>query len=155
MLILWRHQMETFSALLGPLCWAGSSLVTGVFPFQRPVTHSFDVFLDLHQHELLSKQSWRRWFETPSRCNKKEVIYINIYIYIYISFIMSKVAIDWKAKIVMFDMMHAYFSSLIKFKLLIRGTCGSIIKCVIFEHIVFTAGSCERVAEFLAECHST
>ena len=68
---------------------------------------------------------------------------------------MSKVAIDWKAKIVMFDMMHAYFSSLIKFNLLIRGTRGSIIKCVIFEHMVFTAGSCERVVEFLAECHST
>ena len=39
----YRHQMETFSALL-PLC-AGNSPVTGEFPTQRPVTRSFDVFL--------------------------------------------------------------------------------------------------------------
>ena len=39
----WRHQMETFSALLA-IC-AGNSPVTGEFPAQRPVTHSFDVFL--------------------------------------------------------------------------------------------------------------
>ena len=39
----WRHQMETFSALLA-LC-EGNSSVTGEFPSQRPVTRSFDVFL--------------------------------------------------------------------------------------------------------------
>ena len=39
----WRHQMETFSALLA-LC-AGNSPVTGEFPSQRPVTRSFDVFI--------------------------------------------------------------------------------------------------------------
>ena len=44
----WRHQMETFSALL----------VTGEFPSQRPVTRSFDVFLDLCLNKRLSKQSW-------------------------------------------------------------------------------------------------
>ena len=38
--------METFSALLA-LC-EGSSLLTGEFPSQRPVTRSFDVFYDLH-----------------------------------------------------------------------------------------------------------
>ena len=38
----WRHQMETFSALLA-IC-AGNSPVTGEFPAQRPVTQSFDVF---------------------------------------------------------------------------------------------------------------
>ena len=37
----WRHQMETFSALLA-LC-AGNSPVTGEFPAQRPVTRSFDL----------------------------------------------------------------------------------------------------------------
>ena len=42
----WRHQRETFSALLA-LC-AGNSLVTGKFPSQRPWTLSFDVFFDLH-----------------------------------------------------------------------------------------------------------
>ena len=41
----WRHQMETFSALLA-LC-ARNSPVTGEFPSQRPVTRSFDVFFDL------------------------------------------------------------------------------------------------------------
>ena len=39
----WRHQMETFSALL-VIC-AGNSPVPGEFPAQRPVTRSFDVFL--------------------------------------------------------------------------------------------------------------
>ena len=39
----WRHQMETFSALLA-LC-VENSPVTGEFPSQRPVTWSFDVFL--------------------------------------------------------------------------------------------------------------
>ena len=41
----WRHQMETFSALLA-IC-AGNLPVTGEFPSQRPVTQSFDVFFDL------------------------------------------------------------------------------------------------------------
>ena len=39
----WRHQMETFSALLA-IC-ARNSPVAGEFPTQRPVTRSFDVFL--------------------------------------------------------------------------------------------------------------
>ena len=60
----WRHQMETFSALLA-LC-AGNSPVTGEFPSQRQVTRSFDVFFDLHPKKRLSKQSWGWWFETPS-----------------------------------------------------------------------------------------
>ena len=61
----WRHQMETFSALL-VLC-AGNSLVTGEFPTQRPVTLSFDVSFDLRLNKCLSKQSRGWWFETPSR----------------------------------------------------------------------------------------
>ena len=60
----WRHQMETFSALLA-LC-AGNSPVTGEFPAQRPVTRSFDVFFDLRPNKRLSKQPWGWWFETPS-----------------------------------------------------------------------------------------
>ena len=55
----------TFSALL-TIC-AGDSPVNGEFPAQRPVTGSFDVFFDLRLNERLSKQSWDRWFETPSR----------------------------------------------------------------------------------------
>ena len=61
----WRHQMETFSALLA-IC-AGDSPVTGEFPAQRPVTRSFDVLFDLRLNERLSKQSWGWWFETLSR----------------------------------------------------------------------------------------
>ena len=60
----WRHQMETFSALLA-IC-AGNSPVPGEFPAQRPVTRSFDVFFDLHPNKRLSKQWWGWWFETPS-----------------------------------------------------------------------------------------
>ena len=59
----WRHQMETFSALLA-LC-AGNSPVTGEFPAQRPVMRSFDVFFDLCLNKQLSKQSWGWWSETP------------------------------------------------------------------------------------------
>ena len=45
----WRHQMETFSALLA-MC-----------------TGSFDVFFDLRLNKRLSKQSWGWWLETLSR----------------------------------------------------------------------------------------
>ena len=61
----WRHQMETFSALL-VIC-AGNSHVTGEFPAQRPVTRSFDVFFDPRLNKRLNKYSWGWWFETPSR----------------------------------------------------------------------------------------
>ena len=61
----WRHQIETLSALLA-IC-AGNSPVTGEFTSQRPVTRSFDVFFDLRLNKRWSKQSWRWWFETPSR----------------------------------------------------------------------------------------
>ena len=63
--VLWCHQMETFSALLA-LC-AGNSPVTGEFPSQRPVRLSFDVFFDLCLNKRLSKQSWDWRFEMPSR----------------------------------------------------------------------------------------
>ena len=61
----WRHQMETFSALLA--IYARNSPVPGEFPAQRPVTRSFDVFLDLRLNKRFSKQSWGWWFETLSR----------------------------------------------------------------------------------------
>ena len=60
----WRHQMETFSALLA-IC-AGNSPFPGEFPAQRPVTRSFDVFFDLYPNKRLSKQWWGLWFETSS-----------------------------------------------------------------------------------------
>ena len=60
----WRHQMETFSALLA-IC-ARNSPVSGEFPTQRPVTRGFDVFFDLRPNKRLSKQSWGWWSETLS-----------------------------------------------------------------------------------------
>ena len=61
----WRHQMETFSALLA-IC-AGNSPVPSEFPAQRPVPRSFDIFFDLLLNKRSSKQWWGWWFETPSR----------------------------------------------------------------------------------------
>ena len=45
----WRHQMETFSALLA-LC-AGNSPITGKFPAHMPVTRGFDIFFDLRLNQ--------------------------------------------------------------------------------------------------------
>ena len=61
----WRHQMETFSALLA-VC-AGNSPVTGEFPSQRPVTWSLMFSLICALNKRFSKQSWGWWFETSSR----------------------------------------------------------------------------------------
>ena len=62
----WRHQIETFSALL-VLC-AGNSPVTGEFPSQWPVTRRFGIFFDtrVRRNKRLSKQ-WCCWFEMQSR----------------------------------------------------------------------------------------
>ena len=57
----WRHQIESLLALC-----EGNSPITGEFSSQRPVTRSFDVFFNLCLSKQLSKQSGRRWFETPS-----------------------------------------------------------------------------------------
>ena len=61
----WRHQMETFSALLA-IC-AGNSPSPGEFPTQKPVTRSFDIFLDLRPNKRLRKHSSGWWFDTASR----------------------------------------------------------------------------------------
>ena len=57
----WRHQMETFYALLA-LCPVNSP-VAGEFPSQGPVTRSFHVSLICALNKWLSKQSWGWWFE--------------------------------------------------------------------------------------------
>ena len=75
----WRHQIETFSALLA--IWAGNSPVPGEFPAQRPVTRSFDVFFDLRLNKRLSKQSWGWWFETlPRPLWRHSNVQMNMYI---------------------------------------------------------------------------
>ena len=87
----WRHQMETFSALLA-LC-AGNSPVTGEIPSQRRVTRSFDIFVDLHLNKRLSKQSWCWWSETPTHplwrhCNEPQSSYSYLLDYILFNFLM-------------------------------------------------------------------
>ena len=80
----WRHQMKTFSALLA-IC-AGNSPVTGEFPAQRPVTQSFGVFFDLRLNKRLSKQSRRRWLDTPwhsswRHCNENAASFWHFSVY--------------------------------------------------------------------------
>ena len=60
-IIKWKH----FSALLA-LCDRNPP-ATGGFPSQRPVTRNIDVFVVRHPNKRVSKQSRRRWFETPLR----------------------------------------------------------------------------------------
>ena len=60
----WRHHMGTFSASLA-LC-TGNSPFTDEFPWQSPVTRSFDVFYDLRLNKRSNAQSIRWWFEMPS-----------------------------------------------------------------------------------------
>ena len=57
----WRHQMETFSALLV------HTPVTCEFPSQKPVTRIFDIFFDLRPNKRSSKEPWGWWFGTPLR----------------------------------------------------------------------------------------
>ena len=59
---LWRQQMETFPRYL-PFVWGiHRSTVNSPHKGQR----SFDAFFDPHLNKRLSKQTRRRWFETPS-----------------------------------------------------------------------------------------
>ena len=64
-----RHLMMTSSngnifRVTGHLC--GEFTGPRWIPTQRPVSRSFDVFVDLRQNKRLSKQSWGWWFETLS-----------------------------------------------------------------------------------------
>ena len=58
MIIKWKHF---------PRYWPLWGESTGGFSSQRSVMRSFGVFFDLRLNRRLSKQSGRRWFETPSR----------------------------------------------------------------------------------------
>ena len=62
--IMMTSSNENMFRVTGPLC--GEFTGPGVFPAQRPVTRSFDVFFDLRLNKRLSKQPWGWWFETPS-----------------------------------------------------------------------------------------
>ena len=60
----WRHQMETFSALLA-LC-AGNSPVPVNSPHKGQWRGALMFSVDLRLNKRLSKQPWGWWFETPS-----------------------------------------------------------------------------------------
>ena len=67
----------------GPLC--GEFTGPGEFPAQRPVTRSFDVFVDLRLNKRLSKQPWGWWFEAPSwslwrQCNGYRQWHVKFYV---------------------------------------------------------------------------
>ena len=71
-----RHRMEQFPCHW-PFVWG--TPVTGEFPSPRPVMRVVDVLFDLRLNKRLSKQSRRRWFETPSRslwphCNDWQIV---------------------------------------------------------------------------------
>ena len=61
-IFMMMSSMEILSMILA---LSGNSLVTDEFLQQKPVTRSFDIFFDLRLNKRLSKQSRRRWFETP------------------------------------------------------------------------------------------
>ena len=68
----WRHQMETFSALLA-LC-AGNSPVPVNSPHKGQWRGAL-MFFDLRPNKRFSKRPWGWWFETPSwslwrQCNE-------------------------------------------------------------------------------------
>ena len=55
----------------------GNPPVTGGFPSQRPVTRSFDAFVDLRLNNRLNKQARRRRCETPSRSLWRHIFLIS------------------------------------------------------------------------------
>ena len=57
----WRHQIN----VTGPLC--GKFTGHRWIPLTKANDALLDVFFDLRLNKPLSKQSWRRWFERPSR----------------------------------------------------------------------------------------
>ena len=61
----WRDDVFIWNHFLPD--WPIGRRSTGEFPYQRPVARSFEVFFDLRLNKRFSKQSRRRWFQTPSR----------------------------------------------------------------------------------------
>ena len=59
--IKWKHFPRYWPFARGIHRWPVDS------PSQRPATRCFEVFFDLRPNKRFSKQSRRRWFETPSR----------------------------------------------------------------------------------------
>ena len=103
--IWWRHQMETFSALL-VLC-AGNSPVTGEFPTQRPVTRSFAVSLI-----FVWINAWvnsREAGDLRRHCAHYNVIVMNVKSKTYCNHVLAR---DWDIQHISFDCYfgHLYFT---------------------------------------------
>ena len=62
----WRHQMETFTALLAP---SGETPVTVIIPLTKASDAELWWFLWSAPEQMVEQKLIRRWFETPSRCN--------------------------------------------------------------------------------------
>ena len=120
----WRHQMETFPALLA-LC-AGNSPVTGEFPAQKPVTRSFDVLLDLRLNKWLRKQSsgWclRRhgvhydvtvmgWPASSKKKSHKELVMQKVFYISWRHHVFSCVSDLWKHWLSIEYLVHIFYIS--------------------------------------------
>ena len=87
-LIPWTHFKYTFFDLVRPISVThGRTMFSGVMPstVMSSVLHkvqwgrSFDVFFDLYLNKRLSKQSRRRWLETPWHSFYVTFMFISIY----------------------------------------------------------------------------
>ena len=63
--IMMTSSNENIFHVTGPLC--GEFIGHRWIPLTKTSDAGFDVFIDLHLINGLSKQSWGWWFETPSR----------------------------------------------------------------------------------------
>ena len=72
-------------------------------PRTKPVTRSFDVFFHLRLNKRLSKQSWARWFETPScsfwrHCNELDTKeHVKVIFHLNFKSVHSRICI-WKCR---------------------------------------------------------
>ena len=109
--LLWSGHANTSKEKMANLLFN-----TGAFPWQRPVTRSFDVcFLIWALNKQMSKQSWCWWYETPSRslwrqCN---VIWMRIH------WIHHIIHIEW-------IVMYAYVNQLENVSLIIFNNFSSV-----------------------------
>ena len=85
-----RHQMETFSVL--PALYAGNSSVSGGFPSQRPVTRSFDFFLDcpwtngwVNNGDVGALRLHRAYYDVTVMCSLKFHFYISLVLVILLT----------------------------------------------------------------------
>ena len=107
--IWWRHQMNRVTGLL-----CGEFTGDRWIPRTRPVTRSFDVFIDVRLYKRLSKQSWGWWFETPSHpiwrhCN--DVVYYELTLRVSWKFFFVKVSISMIKSVCKFTHITTVLSS--------------------------------------------